>query len=668
VGYTFSIGPEFIFWCDADNLPLLSEKCAICGKLVRRVEISPPGDIRFASPKAIEILKELFTAQFGAESAKIFEGKIILLNKIAGYDRTDEVYIDGRLLAVLWFDPETLAHKLDLKLDGARMLRAIGVKSAVCDPNKLPPHAKGKGIKRNAVKEFPDCVKAGDNIVVVVGNSIGSGLAKINSSQFASAAQDAEILRIRNLGYSALQPLEKKATYDDVIKANLLHLKNLEARAVAELRQNAQRYNLPVTISFSGGKDSLAALGVLKEALGRFEAIYVNTGLEFPDTVQFVREFCAKCNVPLKIAEAGDAFWQNVDSFGPPAKDFRWCCKVCKLAPMTDVIQKNYPRGTFTIDGKRRYESFLRSKIDAVERNPFVPGQVSIFPIRDWRSIEVWLYIRWKGFDYNRLYDEDFERIGCWLCPSVLESEFNHLAKVHPDLYARWTKYLHEWAQKQGRPKEFVEHGFWRWKALPPKMLEIAKKMNLDLRAKAHHAPTSLKLINGIAPCSPGRFSIEALLSAESERQFDAVAAVAPMLGRANYAEDLGVIRISRNDGVNISIFASGHIVVNGADKQKVGRAFRETVNAVARAYLCTGCGICVKSCPRRAVTVVKSPRVLESKESGVGGQKAQTGAAQPSRAGVILKIDPALCAQCGKCNQGCVIIRYADKLMKEIE
>ena len=668
MGYTFSIGPEFIFWCDADNLPLLSEKCAICGKLVRRVEISPPGDIRFASPKAIEILKELFTAQFGAESAKIFEGKIILLNKIAGYDRTDEVYIDGRLLAVLWFDPETLAHKLDLKLDGARMLRAIGVKSAVCDPNKLPPHAKGKGIKRNAVKEFPDCVKAGDNIVVVVGNSIGSGLAKINSSQFASASPETEILRIRDLGYSALQPLEKKATYDDVIKANLLHLKNLEARAVAELRQNAQRYNLPVTISFSGGKDSLAALGVLKEALGRFEAIYVNTGLEFPDTVQFVREFCAKCNVPLKIAEAGDAFWQNVDSFGPPAKDFRWCCKVCKLAPMTDVIQKNYPRGTFTIDGKRRYESFLRSKIDAVERNPFVPGQVSIFPIRDWRSIEVWLYIRWKGFDYNRLYDEDFERIGCWLCPSVLESEFNHLAKVHPDLYARWTKYLHEWAQKQGRPKEFVEHGFWRWKALPPKMLEIAKKMNLDLRAKAHHAPTSLKLINGIAPCSPGRFSIEALLSAESERPFDAVAAAAPMLGKANYAEDLGVIRISRNDGVNISIFASGHIVVNGADKQKVGRAFRETVNAVARAYLCTGCGICVKSCPRRAVTVVKSPRVLESKESGVGGQKAQTGAAQPSRAGVILKIDPALCAQCGKCNQGCVIIRYADKLMKEIE
>ncbi|MDD5502290.1 MAG: phosphoadenosine phosphosulfate reductase family protein [Candidatus Thermoplasmatota archaeon] len=643
MGYTFSIGPEFIYWCDTDNVPILGDKCAICGKPVRRVEISPPGDIRFASPKAIEILKELSTAQFGAESAKIFDGKIILLNKIAGYDRTDEVYVDGRLLAVLWFDPEMLKHKLDLKLDGARMLRAIGSKVAICDPNKLPPHAKGKGIKRPAVKEFPEGVKTGDNIIVIVGNSIGSGLAKIDSKQFASASPETEILRIRDLGYGIIPPSEKKATYDDVIKANLPHMKNLESRAVAELRQNAQRYNLPVTISFSGGKDSLAALGILKEAIGRFEAIYVNTGLEFPDTVQFVRDFCAKRNVPLKIAEAGDAFWQNVNSFGPPAKDFRWCCKVCKLAPMTDTIQRFYPRGTFTVDGKRRYESFLRSKIDAVERNPFVPGQVSIFPIRDWRSIEVWIYIRWKGFEYNRLYDEDFERIGCWLCPSVLESEFNHLAKVHPDLYARWTKYLHEWAQKQGRPREFVEHGFWRWKALPPKMIEIAKKMNLDLRAKAHHAPTSLKLVKGLAPCTPGRFSVESILTVDSERPFDAIAAVAPMLGKANYAEDLGVIRISRNDGINISIFASGHIVVNGADKQKVGRVFRETVNAVARAYLCTGCGICVKACPRHAVTVKRG-------------------------AEIPMKIDPAHCIQCGKCSQGCVIVRYADKLTKEIE
>jgi len=149
-------------------------------------------------------------------------------------------------------------------------------------------------------------------------------------------------------------------------------------------------------------------------------------------------------------------------------------------------------------------------------------------------------------------------------------------------------------------------------------------------------------------------------LTVDSERPFDAVAAVAPMLGKANYAEDLGVIRISRNDGINISIFASGHIVVNGADRQKVGRVFCETVNAVARAYLCTGCGICVKACPKRAIKVEKSGQLPVMND-----QKAQGGAAQPS---VALKIDPALCVQCGKCNQGCVIVRYADKLTKEIE
>ncbi len=32
------------------------------------------------------------------------------------------------------------------------------------------------------------------------------------------------------------------------------------------------------------------------------------------------------------------------------------------------------------------------------------------------------------------IYDMDFERIGCWLCPAALQSEFASLKGSHPQL------------------------------------------------------------------------------------------------------------------------------------------------------------------------------------------------------------------------------------------
>ena len=129
-------------------------------------------------------------------------------------------------------------------------------------------------------------------------------------------------------------------------------------------------------------------------------------------------------------------FFAQVQNFGPPAKDFRWCCKTNKLGPMTSFLEQHYPKGCVTIEGRRIYESFNRSTIKAVERNPYVPTQTTLAPIRNWRALEVMLYIYWNSLEPNPLYEEDFERIGCWLCPASLQSEFAHLKKSHPKLHS----------------------------------------------------------------------------------------------------------------------------------------------------------------------------------------------------------------------------------------
>ena len=204
-----------------------------------------------------------------------------------------------------------------------------------------------------------------------------------------------------------------------------------------------------------GGKDSLAAFALAREAAPELELINIDTGLEFPETVEYVERFARVHRLKIHQARGENGFKDNVDSFGPPAKDFRWCCKVCKLGPVTDVIERDFPRGTVTVEGNRRLESFARSQIGFVTRNPFVPNQINLNPIRAWSAAEVWAYILLHDLEYNPLYDRDFERIGCYLCPACLESEWRNTKRIHPELASQWDAYLKGYAESRGLPPRF---------------------------------------------------------------------------------------------------------------------------------------------------------------------------------------------------------------------
>ena len=46
-----------------------------------------------------------------------------------------------------------------------------------------------------------------------------------------------------------------------------------------------------VYVSFSGGKDSTVLLHIVREMYPEVEAVFVNTGLEYPEIQQFVKTF-----------------------------------------------------------------------------------------------------------------------------------------------------------------------------------------------------------------------------------------------------------------------------------------------------------------------------------------------------------------------------------------
>ncbi len=168
-----------------------------------------------------------------------------------------------------------------------------------------------------------------------------------------------------------------------------------------------------------------------------------------------------------------------MEKAGPPAKDNRWCCKLLKQNPLRLHLAQTGP--CVTIQGNRWYESWNRADLELAVRNPLNPLQTNISPIRNWRAIEVFLYLWWQGAPINPLYEMGIERIGCYPCPSMLESEFFELGRIHPDLMAKCTEFLTRWAEKKGFPPEYVTYGLWRWKGLPNKMQELCRQHNIQL-------------------------------------------------------------------------------------------------------------------------------------------------------------------------------------------
>ena len=108
-------------------------------------------------------------------------------------------------------------------------------------------------------------------------------------------------------------------------------------------------------------------------------------------------------------------FWQAAEKAGPPGKDNRWCCKLLKLHPLKLYLADIGP--CVTVQGNRWYESWNRAGLDETSQNPANPLQLNISPIRNWRALEVFLYLWWQGLPINPLYDRGLERIGCLPLP-----------------------------------------------------------------------------------------------------------------------------------------------------------------------------------------------------------------------------------------------------------
>ena len=620
-----SHGKVRMAWCDSCGTLLLGQDCSACGGEGRVFQVNSPGEIRPAMEDGTALVLSLFEEAFGDSSP--LRGRQLFFNKVAGEDRSDEIVAGGAVMATLRWELRERRYRLELRAEGASLM-APHASSNVLRCGRLGGHVKGRNLAGDVIREAAGDFREDDPLIVISGGTVAAAAARAPADRIMEERKAFKVKDVASSEFNAGPPSGREA----FVAANREHLRKLEMAAVSDLRSIVKGKKRAVTASFSGGKDSLAAYLLAEKALGPMELIFVNTGLEFPETVDFVRGFAADRGLRLHELDAGDAFWRSVDSFGPPAKDFRWCCKSCKLGPLTEGISRLYPQGTMTVEGNRALESFSRAETRFVARNPFVPNQTVLNPLRGWSAAEVWAYIWWKGADHNTLYERDYSRIGCYLCPSSLASDWERTRQLHPGLYRGWDEHLRSYAEAKGFPPEYVDHGFWRWKSLPPKMLRMAEDMDLRLRPQDSDS-VSLKVLKGASPCAAGGHSAEAVLEMPLRRELPMMRHSMRTIGDVRYSEDFD-IALLRYKGGTAKVFAGGQISVVAPSKELAEELFDLTVKALIRYQMCNECGICAKGCPRGAISIEGGLRVSED------------------------------CDRCGKCLRSCVAVHYHDRIL----
>ncbi len=469
-----------LYWSPDQNVPVLNPQLARqVSSFFIRIRPTEPGDVRLAFPYDVSIIREAIYNEFqdwGVVDFLVPQGSLVLLNKIPGYpDEADEVFVNGELIGHRWYDPLEKKWRFRPVFHGvARLIEQKIGYYAIVD---LPKLTRGFEVHRDRIVEAELPPRRGMLVAVQTKDGKWQALARLVRSKRLYIVK----------AWRSVKPyyIETRSSIGDVIDVNAPEIEHKAERARRFIKRVYERYGKTrrIIVSYSGGKDSLVVLDLVSETLNDYYVIFNDTTLELPDTYKNVHEVECKLGVEIRWARAIVDFAEIVRQYAPPARDFRYCCKMLKLAPISELLNKIAPSGSVSIVGQRKYESSLRARLPSIAQSRWVAGTVVAAPINEWTSLHVWLYILSRDLPYNKAYEKGFDRIGCWVCPANELAEIE-LARVwYPELYEWWQSLLEEIRCELKLPELWLRLGLWRWRMKYPG--DMRKFIELNVR-KAH--------------------------------------------------------------------------------------------------------------------------------------------------------------------------------------
>lgn len=450
-------GKILLHWCDTCHAPVMADRCA-CGADARPVPVTPPGDARPAFPDDVSFINNLYEEHFGI--TLVPEGYLALLNKVPDKDRMEEIVVGGAIVGAVRFVPDTSKWEVLPRPDASR-IQLPTKRYVIVDDGAGPSIRGGSSLLAPGFVACDPAIKAGDEVIMLTRSHecVGVGRMKADAAE-AATMERGQIVRTRKNVPSIFTP--GTASWEDAVAANKDVLERSESATRQFIREHIGPHeHLPVSVSYSGGKDSLATLLVVMNTYKKVPILFIDTRMEFPSTYENILAVTDRYGLECLTVDSQDGFWKEFAIQGPPAVDCRWCCKAAKLEPLRQFIENTWTECVSFV-GQRKYESFSRMKNPRVWRNSFVRNQICLAPIHTWTAMHVWLYIFREKAPYNTMYRHGVDRMGCYMCPASDMAVLQNIRGKVPELWKEWEEKMEEWRVSHDLPESWMTDGVWR--------------------------------------------------------------------------------------------------------------------------------------------------------------------------------------------------------------
>ena len=204
----------------------------------------------------------------------------------------------------------------------------------------------------------------------------------------------------------------------------LSHLRELEAEAIYIIREVASSFENPALL-FSGGKDSILLTHLAKKAFYParipFPLVHIDTGHNFPETIEFRDELVKELGVQLIVGSVQSAIDRGLVKEETGANASR---NFLQIETLLECLEENKIDGA--MGGARRDEEKARAKErffshrdafgqwDPKNQRPELWNLFNankeqgehfrVFPISNWTEMDVWEYIKLENIQLPSLY------------------------------------------------------------------------------------------------------------------------------------------------------------------------------------------------------------------------------------------------------------------------
>ncbi|MHA1777652.1 MAG: phosphoadenosine phosphosulfate reductase domain-containing protein [Promethearchaeota archaeon] len=520
-------------------------------------------------------------------------------------------------------------------------------------------------------------------------------LSSINSSEFGEIIPNPWVQPTHSKWWQPISRSSSRAESDPhvllhqrillnlfhVYAANLPFIRSEIEKSLNFIRKTKTKIKKSAAVAYSGGKDSLAVLLLVYRALGpTFKIFFANTGLELPEVEQNVQQVSQVLHMEdkLMVRNAGRIFWELLPTFGPPGRDYRYCCHSLKAQQIMELINELYNEDkVLSFLGQRQYESLNRAQSKKIYVNSFIPLQISATPIKSWISLLLWVFLICEPFfQYSSLskfhssahssslqspiintssqssesplvkssvpsldqsldhflskylieipitplYFKGHERLGCYLCPASNLATFSLLKETHPQKHEAWFSYLSEYAKKYNLPPEWIDLGLWRYKKLPQQWKNLLKAQQIEYKFQ-NSSPShdlNISITKGFSPCLQTGYSVKGRFSQVIDLA-NLVAFLPALTPTFEYDTELEVISghgTYKKLTYRFNLFSDGSLFLLSSNRNFDYQAwFRYFFTTIYRSFFCNQCKTCIQVCPSQAIILTETQVAIQAEK-----------------------------------------------------